>query len=191
MVYQLQVALYDSKTLKHLQQDGVSGWQGEQIVLQQLHVTRPAPIDPSTYHSLASPVFGGLITVLGYRLNTDRPRAGQSLELTLIWQAEKAVDHDYTVFTHLIDAKQNQAAGNDSMPVNGQYPTSTWLVGEDVVDPHPIALPATLAPGQYHLTFGLYDTRTLQRLQVTEKDWNAPRSQVDLDAMPIHVESAT
>ncbi|MGH2461839.1 MAG: hypothetical protein ACRDIY_23535, partial [Chloroflexota bacterium] len=191
MVYQLQVALYDAKTLKHLQQDGVSGWQGEQIVLQRFHVTRPKPVDPSSYRSLPGPVFGGRIGVLGYQVNTDRPRAGQTLELTLIWRAEQAIDHDYTVFTHLIDAKQNQAAGNDSMPLNGQYPTSTWLAGEDVVDPHPIVLPTGLAPGQYHLAFGLYDAKTLRRLPVTEKDWNAPRGQIDLDALPIHVESAT
>lgn len=187
MVYQLQVALYDSKTLAHLRQDGVSGWEGEQIVLQQIHVVRPSPIEPSTYRSLGEPVFGGAITLVGYRLNSDHLQPGQTIELTLIWRANQRIDRDYTVFTHLIDANQNQAAGHDSMPLNGQYPTSSWLVGEEVVDSHPIALPANLPPGRYHLAFGLYDAKTLQRLDATAKGWSGPRSQIDLDEMPIEV----
>jgi len=189
MVYQLQVALYDSTTLAHLRQDGVSGWQGEQIVLRQVHVTRPAPVDPTTYQAIGNPVFGGAVTLLGYRLSSDRLKPGQTLDLTLIWRGNRPLGKDYTVFTHLIDANQKQVAGADSVPLNGQYPTSTWLAGEDVVDPHAIALPATLAPGQYHLAFGLYDARTLERLDATEPSWNGPRSQIDLDDRPIRVES--
>ncbi len=187
MVYQLQVALYDPRTLAHLRQDGVSGWEGEQIVLQQIHVVRSSPVEPSSYHSLGEPVFGGVITLVGYRLNTDRFQPGQTIELTLIWRANRRIDHDYTVFTHLIDANQNQAAGHDSMPLNGQYPTSDWLIGEEIVDSHPIALPANLPPGRYHLAFGLYDAKTLQRLDATAKGWSGPRSQIDLDDVPIQV----
>lgn len=188
MVYQLQVALYNPRTLAHLQQEGVSGYAGQQIVLQRLHVTRATTVNPSTYRSIGTPVFGGDITLVGYQVNSTRLHPGDTLELTLIWRANRPLATDYTVFTHLVDSNQKQVAGNDSMPIDGQYPTSTWLAGEEVVDAHRIALPANLPPGQYHLAFGLYDAKTLQRLDATEKGWNGPRSQIDLDDLPIHVE---
>lgn len=189
MVYQVQVALYDQKTQARLRQVGVSGGAANQIVLQRVQVLRTTPLDPSTYRALGNPVFGGEITCVGYRVSASRLQPGQTLEFTLIWRANRPVAHDYTVFTHLIDARQNQAAGDDSMPRNGQFPTSTWPVGEEVVDPHPIALPANIPPGQYHLAFGIYDAKTLKRLDVMQKDWKSPRSQVDLNGLPIVIES--
>jgi hypothetical protein len=188
MVYQVQVALYDPKTLAHLQQSGITGWQGEQVILAQIHVERPAPVDPSTYHSVGDPVFGGTIGLRGYTLSSAQVHPGDKLDFSLTWRAERPIATDYTIFAHLIDAKQNQVAGSDSMPRDGNFPTSTWLVGEDVVDPHPLTVPANLAPGAYHLAFGVYDAKTGQRLEATAQGWAGPRSQIDLDEVPITVE---
>ena len=46
----------------------------------------------------------------------------------------------------------------------GDYPTSVWAPGEDIVDPHAIVLPADIAPGQYRLLVGMYSLETLVRL---------------------------
>ncbi len=189
MVYQLQVALYDPRTLQHLRQDGRSGWEAEQIVLQEMHVIRRMPLDLTAFRSLGEPVFGGIIRLLGYQVSADHLRAGQTLVLTLVWQADHPISYDYTVFTHLIDRNQQQVAGHDSMPIDGQYPTSTWLVGEPVVDVHPIRLPSDLPADRYHLAFGIYDARTLQRLMIEAQGGSSPRSQIDLD-LPIIVEPA-
>jgi hypothetical protein len=188
MVYDLQAALYDPTTLVRLQQDGVNGWAGQQITLGSLRVVPANPPDLGDYRSAGNPVFGGSITLSGYQVSADHVRPGGSLDLTLVWQSGRTPDHNYTVFTHLIDGQQNQAAGDDSQPVHGQYPTSSWLAGQDVVDRHTLAIPPNLAPGQYHLALGWYDSTTLQRLDATAPGWNGPRSQIDLD-LPIHVDA--
>jgi hypothetical protein len=187
-VYELQVALYDPTTLVRLQQEGTSGWVGQQIILEPLHVLAARPVDLTQYRSIGNPTFGGNITLLGYRVSSDHVGPGQTLELTLVWRSARPLGQDYTVFTHLIDGNQNQAAGDDSQPVRGRYPTSTWLAGEDVVDAHAIAIPPSLAPGRYHLAFGWYDAKTLRRLDATAPDWQGPRSQIDLD-LPISVDA--
>jgi cytochrome P450 len=39
----------------------------------------------------------------------------------------------------------------------------------------------------YHLAFGIYDAKTGQRLDATAQGWTGPRSQIDLDQVPIVV----
>lgn len=186
MIYQIQVALYDPITLARLQLDGVEGHAGEQATLQRIHITGAAGVDRQSYRSAGEPVFGGKITLLGYRVSPERPRPGEALTLTLLWQADQPVGHDYTVFTHLLDGRHNQVAGQDNPPVNGQYPTSEWLKDEPVIDTYRLQLPPDLASGDYHLAIGLYDPNTLQRLDATDPDGQGTRSQVDLD-LPITV----
>jgi hypothetical protein len=188
-VYRLQVALYDSSTGKHLQQEGVDGFAGQQIVLQKIHVIRQKPVDLGSYRPAGDPAFGGIISLQGFQVDTTNPKAGQVLKLTLVWKADRAISADYTVFTHLVDASQNQSAGRDSMPLDGEYPTSEWLVGEQVVDTYDIAIPANAAPGPHHLAVGFYDPKTLTRLGATAKGWTEARSQVDLE-LPFTVEPA-
>jgi 6-pyruvoyl-tetrahydropterin synthase related domain len=190
MVYQVQAALYDPTTGAHLQQTGTTGFAGAQIVVQRLHVVGGQSVDPKAFRAVKdAPAFGNGITLVGYRVSADRVQAGQSLELTLLWQANHPAPHAYTVFTHLVDDKQQQVAGQDGEPVGGQYPTSDWLPGEYVVDPHTLAIPANASPGADHLAIGLYDRPTLQRVEATAPGGGAPRSQVDLD-LPIAIERA-
>ena len=89
---------------------------------------------------------------------------GQTLDYTLHWKAIDSIDQDYTVFNHLLDAKGNIIAQQDSMPQQNQYPTSLWEPGEIVLDPHVISLPTELEPGAYTLRVGLYELETGQRL---------------------------
>lgn len=186
MIYQIQVALYDPSTLARLRQNGVEGQAGEQVSLRRIHVTRAGSVDRQAYHSAGEPIFGGKIALLGYWVSPERPRPGETLEVTLLWQADQPIGHDYTVFTHLLDRQHNQVAGQDNPPVNGQYPTSEWLTGEQVVDSYRIQLPDDLANGEYHLAIGLYDPTTLVRLNATEEGGQGTRSQVDLDR-PIQI----
>jgi len=187
MVYQVQVALYDPNTLAHLPVDGLSGSAAGQAILQQIHVLGPAP-NRADFRDAGSPVFGGKITLLGYQVNGQQFKPGQDLRVTLLWQANGPIGKNYTVFVHLIDARQNQGAGQDNPPHNGQYPTSDWLPGEQIEDTYTVHLPPKLAAGDYHLAIGLYDPKTMDRLMATSPSWKDTRSQLDLD-LPIRITS--
>jgi hypothetical protein len=68
----------------------------------------------------------------------------------------------------------NPATGNrlwgqqDSIPGQGDYPTTGWAVGEVVADRYTVALQADAPPGDYVLEIGLYDATTGERLPVLD-----------------------
>jgi hypothetical protein len=130
--------------------------------------------------------FAGGVRLIGYRLfpPTDGEGfEGGPLHLTLYWQAAEAVGQDYTVFTHFVAADGYRVAGHDSPPARGRRPTTGWTPGETIVDPHDLAIPADLAPGEYFIRVGLYDPATGQRLPVVD-------SSDDFVTLPVSVEVA-
>jgi hypothetical protein len=100
----------------------------------------------------------------GYSFSPAVARPGDTLLVTLQWQATSAMPIDYTVYTQLRDASGQVAAQLDSQPASGTRPTSGWQPGETVVDRKAVLLPADLPPGSYTLQVGVYDLATLQRL---------------------------
>src|SRR5262249_40372976 len=100
----------------------------------------------------------------GYSFTPGAARPGDTLLVTLRWQAAAKMSVDYTVFTQLWDSSGQVAAQLDSQPASGTRPTSGWQPGETVLDRKALLLPADLPPGQYALVAGLYDLATLQRL---------------------------
>jgi hypothetical protein len=114
---------------------------------------------------------GGLTTLLGYRLSPDVPRAGKPFTLTLFWKADGLIDKPYTVFVHVTppDTPATLIAQHDSWPALAQKPTYTWVEGEVVTDPHPLA---GLPSGVYDMRVGLYAPDGT-RLAVYAVDWLA------------------
>jgi hypothetical protein len=104
------------------------------------------------------------ITFSGYGLIPATPEPGQTLTITLFWQANGRPSQDYTVFVHLLDRAGNQAAGADGPPQNGDFPTGWWRSGDLIKDGHLMLIPADLPAGEYTLSLGLYDPQTGQRL---------------------------
>ncbi|MFQ5611706.1 MAG: ArnT family glycosyltransferase, partial [Anaerolineae bacterium] len=102
----------------------------------------------------------------GYRLDTGSPHPGQSLPVTLFWQAQATPPVDYTVFVQVLDADGRRVAGWDSQPLHGYLPTSAWQPGQIIPDRMDVPLPEDLPPGVYTLITGMYDPETLERLPV-------------------------
>ena len=104
--------------------------------------------------------FAEQATLLGYDLEPD------TLHLTLYWRAEQPLKRSYAVFVHLLDADSRIVAQHDGLPANWTRPTTGWLTGEIIADPHPLTLESDLSPGEYLLEVGLYDPETNIRLPV-------------------------
>jgi hypothetical protein len=136
---------------------------GDEVVLGPWRVR---PIEsPSAPAHAREVVFGdpALIALRGYDLAIDAVDA--SLTVTLTWAAQAAPTQDYTVFVHLTDGNGDEAslAQDDAPPNAGQYPTSWWLPGDVIRDPHTLPLPGTPSAG-WKLRIGLYDPATGARL---------------------------
>ena len=72
------------------------------------------------------------------------------------------------MFIHLVDSQGNKIAQADGQPVNWSRPSSTWVVGEEIVDRHGLWLPPETLPGVYTLLVGLYNPANGVRLSLPD-----------------------
>jgi hypothetical protein len=113
---------------------------------------------------------GGQVQLLGYDLSAETVTPGDTLTLTLYWQALTEMDEDYTVFTHILARDGSTIGQQDSHPGNGAYPTSLWLASEIVTDVYEIPVRADAAPGAHRLEVGMYVAETGDRLPTDAPD---------------------
>ncbi len=130
---------------------------------------------PSISHPL-SVTLGQQVRLLGYDLSSETLAPGETLTLTLYWQARAEMDTGYTVFTHLLAPDGSFTGQRDNPPVNGAYPTPLWMTGEVVTDVYHIPIRADAPPGEHRLEVGMYVAEDGTRLPVT------PPADGDVDA---------
>jgi len=101
------------------------------------------------------------ILLLGHDRDATIYRAGQTIHLSLYYQALQEMSANYVVFTHL-SGPYNEAtdgplwAQDDSEPCRTFYPTSVWRSGEIVRDQFELTIPQDAPPGEYRLQMGFY-----------------------------------
>ncbi len=111
-------------------------------------------------------------------------RTGDTLQISLRWQAESVPRANYTVFVQLLDATpQVVLQPPDHQPGDGLFPTSTWTAGQVVTDN--LAIKLSVPPGRYQLITGMYrnDLEGLPRLAGPEGDF------IRLSEIVIHEEN--
>ncbi len=135
---------------------------------------KPQPLSPAEIAAIPNRLdvsFGEVIKLLGYAIpNTQYPipshlKPGDSLEVTLYWQALAEMNENYSTFVHLLDQTELIVAQRDMYPGQGLYPTSLWSPGEAIANRYVLILPETaFAPNQAQLAVGLYNFDTGERL---------------------------
>jgi len=106
-------------------------------------------------------------------------KPGETVRLTLHWQALREMTEDYTVFVHLTQADGQLVSQQDIQPLGGAKPTTSWTPGEMVDDPYELAVPVGALPGIYWLKVGMYSQSTMKRLPVVEPG----RAQAEQDSV--------
>ncbi len=134
---------------------------------ERYHVYTPAPLQ-----HLQNADFDGQLQLVGWSLAPgENPRAGETLQLTVVWRAEKKLGANYTEFAHLESANGDVVAQDDHEPRVGlhpsvqPYPTTHWAAGELVRDTFTLR-PA--ASGTFALRLGWYDSVTQDRLSLAD-----------------------
>lgn len=110
--------------------------------------------------------FGQEIRLLGYELVRDIPARG--VRLTLYWKAVGVIDTSYAVFVHVLDEANQVRASGDSVPGNGEFPTTGWIENEYIKDIHAFTLPADLGEGGFPIEIGLYEPASGTRLKTID-----------------------
>jgi hypothetical protein len=123
-------------------------------------------------HSLTADL-GGQVALVGFDQQQDAgaenaARRGETLPVTLYWQAIGKPAADYTVFVQLLrpagDGGNRVLAQVDRQPYNGLYPTSRWRVGQVLKESYDLNLPPDAPAGDYELIAGMYSLPGGQRL---------------------------
>jgi len=108
----------------------------------------PAPIfePPPMQHPLNATV-EDKIAILGYDLDRDTVRVGETLHLTLYLQALQKLDEYYMPFVHLAHWYR--------FTTDSHFLTPFWEPGEVVAERYDITIPFGTQPGQYPLRLGI------------------------------------
>ena len=110
------------------------------------------------------------IALVGFDFDRRVMQPGETLALTLWWEALSAPAQDYKVFTHLVLPPESVWAQEDDRPQDGNRRTNTWQSGERIEDHYTLTLPPDAPLGVYFVEIGLYDSKTGKRLQVEFSD---------------------
>ncbi len=110
---------------------------------------------PATSNEL-DVTLGTVATLVGFDSSTPAVQPGESITVTLVWQALDTPAESYRVFVHLVDSDGRLVAQSDGIPDHWTRPTTGWIAGEYVVDAHSITVPGDTADGAYELRAGLY-----------------------------------
>ncbi|MCP4357656.1 MAG: hypothetical protein GY796_06535 [Chloroflexi bacterium] len=97
----------------------------------------------------------GQINLMGAVFSPNTAK-GVAFPVELQWQAAVPLNENYHVFIHLLDNNGQVVTQADGQPAQWSRPTSTWIVGETVIDRHGLWIPPDITPGEYELSIGLY-----------------------------------
>ena len=131
---------------------------------------RPHETNPPNPARVVDVEFDNLARLVGYdpAQPAEGVKPGENVPLTLYWQALGASERPCTVFVHLLDDRGDILGYGDSEPAGGELPTTGWVAGEYVKDPHEVAIRADAPPGTYRLAIGVYDPGTGERLKTPD-----------------------
>lgn len=143
----------------------------------QLKAYRPVSALPAVLTSHQISVRDELALVGSYLMLNGRPLATpelhpqDKLEVTLVWQAlQTPLPQDYKVFVHLLAADGSLITQQDSLPLYGTRPQTTWQAGEQLIDHYVLQLPEGLPAGSAQLVVGLYHPTTLERQLLSHQE---------------------
>lgn len=116
---------------------------------------------PGTTPNPVAVEFADNVTLAGYTFSARRFAAGDTLEVTLYWQARGPISQDYTGFVHLLDQEFRMFGGYDGRP---DPPTLDWTPGAIVAAAYVFVVPPETPPGSYQIELGMYTRPDFDRL---------------------------
>ena len=161
---QLEVGLYNFATGERLLAHGPDGeLLGDNARFHEIEIL------PRAEAGVPNPVnfnFGNRIALVGYDMARRTASPGETIHLTLYWQALADMKENYSVFTHVLGEENRIWAQKDSWPKSGDAPTSTWKPGQTIVDEYELVINPDTPPDVYDVEIGLYLAATGDRLRI-------------------------
>jgi hypothetical protein len=113
---------------------------------------------------------GDALVFLGADRDRSDLRPGETLALTLYWQADRAVRQSHTVSVWLASPGGDVPLWHGH-PVHGQYPFAQWQAGEFVRDRYALRLPLSTPSGDFDLRLAILDRSGVSAELDTGASW--------------------
>ena len=151
--------------------------------LIEIQAGASAPSIPNPNHARFSPG----VRLLGYAGPGPTTQAGESVSLTLFWEAEQDLATDLTGFLHVGRGEDDSpvVAQHDGQPCQGQYPTSLWRQGDVIPDRFAVTVPRETPAGDYSLAVGWYRYPSLERQPLVEADTPLPNNRAMIGTLTV------
>jgi 4-amino-4-deoxy-L-arabinose transferase-like glycosyltransferase len=153
---QFHVGLYDLDTMQPVPALSAQGTVVETVVAGEVALI-PFQWPPPQPDSASDAVLGRKIRLSAVAQTQPILHPGETLTVTVQWEALGRIEEDYTGFIHLVSSLGQNVAQDDHQPLSGRFPTRLWDRGTVVYDPYCMDLPQGLEGGIYALWGGLYD----------------------------------
>ena len=114
----------------------------------------------------------------GYTISESDLAAGDTVFMTLYWQALGQIREDYEVFVQVIDDNGQVFAATHDFPCNGMCRTRIWKTGQITATHHWLRLSDHLPVGRYALNIGLFRMLHNQPLYVQSSSANETKDAV-------------
>ena len=134
----------------------------------------PGPNEVSSgYPNRLDQNFNNEVRLVGYEYDRRTVPVGESLAVTLYWEALPAVATNYIVEVHLCDElcqPWNVRGTAASLLPGSQSPPSGWKSGQIVRDSHVLPIHEDLSPGSYFIHVALLDAMTKEPHNIIAED---------------------
>ncbi|MGD2163899.1 MAG: hypothetical protein PVH50_00060 [Anaerolineae bacterium] len=141
---------------------------GPWVERQLLEITARSTVfrEPGAERPVALPArFGDAAEMLGYELSEDDLTPGENVNLTVYWRVQGPVFEPIASFAHLLDAQNAIVGQYDGFDV----PPWEWESGAVVAQVYRFAIDREVEPGPHWLEVGVYDSHTMERLDIVDE----------------------
>jgi hypothetical protein len=151
--YRLVATVFDLQTLVPLSLLDANGEAlTPEIDLGEIEVTRPdrpARQDELNIQYSSGQTFSAGLTLLGYNLDREEARPGDTVLVTLFWRADRKPGGDLLAQLSLDDGGGPPLLLTSFSPAADSYPTSQWQAGDVWRGQHFVRLPPDLPNGHF------------------------------------------
>lgn len=137
----------------------------------------------------ASGTFGEAVTLAGYEVSPERPKPGDTVEVTFYWRVQQPPEVNYKVFVHGDISGSERRLNGDHWPAKKAYTTDMWQGGEVIRDAFLLRIPNDIDGEVVTLWTGFYNAKQDDiRLPLEVGDRSLTDGKNRLKALSLHIE---
>ena len=178
--YAIQIAMYDPATNAAANITAPANLRGQTLTLGTVEIVRPQVAPPAPMIPNPLDAQWNEIALVGAGSIPDTISAGDTLPLTLYWQARQKPTRDYRVHVLLVDSTGAWRASDIHLLGNATFPTHAWNAGDTWLDKFRLKIDAGSAPGDASIFVFVTDEQSDETLPL---ETSAPTRDLQVKGM--------